>query len=133
MTAVIDASALVAALVDSGPDGRWAVSLIAREGLAGPELLPAEVCNVLRRLELSGRLSTAEAILAYNDLQRLQLELFPFAPFAQRIWDLRDNVTSYDAWYVALAEALGCPLATLDRKLMAARGVGCEFVGPGED
>ena len=132
MTAVIDASALVAALVDSGPDGRWALSLIARKGLVGPELLPAEVSNVLRRLELSGKLSTAEATLACNDLQRLNLELFPFAPFAQRVWDLRDNVTSYDAWYVALAEALGCPLATLDRKLMGARGVRCTFEGPAD-
>ena len=105
--------------------------MIAREGLAGPELLPAEVCNVLRRLQLSGQLSTAEATLAYSDLQRLNVELFPFAPFAQRTWDLRDNVTSYDAWYVALAEALRCPLATLDRRLMGANGVECDFVGPG--
>ena len=130
MTVVLDASALVAALVDSGPDGRWALSLIAREGLIGPELLPAEVSNVLRRLELSGKLSTAEATLACNDLRRLNLELFPFAPFAQRVWDLRDNVTSYDAWYVALAEGLDCPLATLDRQLMGIRGIRCEFVGP---
>ena len=127
---VIDASALVAALVDSGPDGRWATSLIAREGLAGPEMLPAEVCNVLRRLELSGRLSTAEATLANGDLQRLNLELFPFAPFAPRIWELRGNVASYDAWYVALAEALEYPLATLDPRLIAARGAECEFLHP---
>ena len=131
MTAVIDASTLVAALVDSGPDGRWAMSMVAQDSLAGPELLPAETGNVLRRLELSGQLSTAEATLAYNDLQRLNIELFPFAPFAQRIWDLRKTVTSYDAWYVALAEALGCPLATLDRKLLGANGVDCEFVAPG--
>ena len=130
MTVVIDASALVAALVDSGPEGRWADSLIAREGLAGPEMLPAEVCNVLRRLELSGRLSTAEATLAYGDLQRLNLELFPFAPFAHRIWELRDNVTSYDAWYVALAEALEYPLATLDPRLIGAMGTECEFLRP---
>jgi len=130
VTVVIDASALVAALVDSGSDGRWATSLIAREGLAGPEMLPAEVCNVLRRLELSGRLSAAEATLAYGDLLRLNLDLFPFSPFAQRIWELRDNVTSYDAWYVALAEALGYPLATLDLRLIAARGAECEFLHP---
>ena len=130
MTTVIDASALVSALIDSGPEGRWAVSLIARENLAGPELLLAEVCNVLRRLELSGRLSTAEATLACGDLLRLNIELFPFAPFAQRIWDLRNSVTGYDAWYVALAEALGCPVATLDKRLMRANGVRCEFVAP---
>jgi len=131
VTVVIDASALVAALVDSGSDGRWATSLIAREGLAAPEMLLAEVCNVLRRLELSGRLSTAEATLAYGDLQRLNLELFPFSPFAQRVWDLRGNVTSYDAWYVALAEALASPLATLDLRLIGSRGTECEFLCPG--
>ncbi|MDE2843418.1 MAG: type II toxin-antitoxin system VapC family toxin [Chloroflexota bacterium] len=130
MTVVIDASALVAALVDSGSDGRWATSLIARESLAGPEMLPAEVCNVLRRLELSGRLSAAEATLAYGDLQRLNLDLFSFAPFAHRIWELRGNFTSYNAWYVALAEALECPLATLDLRLIAARGAECEFLHP---
>ena len=130
MTVVIDASALVAALVDSGSDGCWATSLIARESLAGPKMLPAEVCNVLRRLELSGRLSAAEATLAYGDLQRLNLELFPFAPFAHRVWELRDNVTSYDAWYVALAEALECPLATLDLRLIGARDAECEFLYP---
>ena len=122
MTTVIDASALVAALVDSGPEGRWAMTLIGRESLAGPELLPAEVFNVLRRLEASGRLSTAEAILACGDMERLNLELFPFAPLAQRIWELRNNVTTYDAWYVALAEALGCPLATLDTKAGGSQG-----------
>ena len=48
---------------------------------------------------------------------RLDIELFPFAPFADRVWALRSNLTSYDAWYVALAEAFGCPLVTLDQKL----------------
>ena len=132
MTTVIDSSALVAALVDNDSDGRWALSLIARESLVGPEMLPAEVCNVLRRLELSGRLSTAEAALACIDMQRLNIELFPFAPFAQRIWELRHTVTCYDAWYVALAEALNCPLATLDQRLKGANGPECEFVGVGE-
>jgi predicted nucleic acid-binding protein len=58
---------------------------------------------------------------------RLDIQLFPFYPFAQRIWDLRSNITSYDAWYVALAEALECPLATLDSKLTGASGVRCQF------
>ena len=130
MTIVIDASAVVAALIDSGPEGRWAAALIGREGLAAPEILPAEVGNALRRLEVAGRISTAEATLAYSDLLRLKLELLPFRPLSQRIWDLRHSVTCYDAWYVALAEALACPLATLDRKLMTANGAACEFTGP---
>lgn len=130
MTTVVDASVLVAALIDTGPEGRWAVSLFSRGGLTAPEILPAETSNALRRLELSGRISVAEATLAYGDLQRLDLELFPFAPLAQRIWDLRHRITIYDAWYVALAEALECPLATLDNKLAGAGGVACEFIGP---
>ena len=130
MTTVIDASVLVAALIDTGPDGRWAVSLFSRGGLTGPEILPAETSSALRRLELSGRISAAEATMAYGDLQRLDLELFPFGPLAHRIWDLRHSVTIYDAWYVALAEALEYPLATLDKKLMGANGAGCEFLVP---
>ena len=58
------------------------------------------------------------------------MQLYPFAPFAERVWSLRDNLTAYDAWYVALAEALDCPLATLDRKLGRASGPTCEFIIP---
>ena len=71
-----------------------------------------------------------DASSAHRDLMRLDLELFPFAPFAARIWALRRNLTSYDAWYVALAEALACPLATLDMKLSRASGTQCDFVTP---
>lgn len=130
MTTVIDASVLVAALVDSGPDGLWAESVIAQDDLTGPELVLAEASNILRRLELTGRITRSEATRTHNDLLMLDLELFPFAPFAQRVWALRDNVTSYDAWYVALAEALDSPLATLDRHLSRASGPTCEFIVP---
>ena len=58
------------------------------------------------------------------------MELFPFAPFAERVWALRENLTSYDAWYVALAEALDCPLVTLDRRLSRANGPICEIIAP---
>ena len=61
---------------------------------------------------------------------QLDIDLFEFNTFAQRIWDLRSNLTSHDAWYVAVAEALDCPLATLDGKLSRADGPGCEFVLP---
>ena len=61
---------------------------------------------------------------------RLDLALFPFAPFAERVWALRSNLSSYDAWYVALAEALGCPLLTLYARLSRASGPGCEIVVP---
>lgn len=66
----------------------------------------------------------------HRDLLRLDLALFPYEPFGERIWALRQNVTSYDASYVALAEALEAPLATLDRKLPMADGPQCRFLTP---
>jgi predicted nucleic acid-binding protein len=59
---------------------------------------------------------------------QLDMELSPFDPFADRIWELRHLVTSYDAWYVALAEALRLPLATLDGRLSRVKGVSCKFL-----
>ena len=130
MTAVLDASLLVAALVDSGNDGAWAESVISGHAVIGPELVLVETTNILRRLERSEHISTLEANSAQLDLTRLDLVLYPYAPFARRIWSLRSNLTSYDAWYVALAEALDCPLATLDLKLSRASGPTCEFIIP---
>ena len=106
MTIVIDASVIVAALVDTGRDGIWAESLIASEILVAPELVMVEATNVLRRLELTTELTPVESGLAQKDLMHLDIQLFPFHPFAERVWSLRKNITSYDAWYVALAEAL---------------------------
>ena len=129
---VIDASALVAAVVDSGPEGAWAESLIAAEQLVAPELLLPEASNVLRRLEQAGDISRIEATASHNDLMQLDIELFPYAPFAERIWALRGNLTCYDAWYVALAEALECPLATLNRRMTRASGPTCPIISPAD-
>ena len=128
MTTVIDASVIVAALIDSGEAGQWAESLLESEELASPELAMVEATNILRRLELSGDLPGVEAGMAWRDLMQLDLQLFPFEPFSERVWALRHNLTSYDAWYVALAEALDCPLATLDRKLAGASGSECRII-----
>ena len=130
MTVVADASVLVAVLVDSGREGKWAESAVAEGSLAGPELALAEASNILRRLEQAGKISRLEANSAHGDLLRLDLELFPFAPFADRVWALRNNLTSYDAWYVALSEVLDCPLVTIDRKLSRASGPRCEILVP---
>ena len=130
MTAVVDASAVVALLVDSGRTGTWAEAVVSDAPLAGPELVLAETSNILRRLERAGEISRLEASSAYRDLLRLELMLFPFAPLAERIWELRRNLTCYDAWYVALAEVLVCPLVTLDAKLRRAPGPRCEIVVP---
>lgn len=128
MTLVVDASMVVAALVDSGTDGRWAEELLVRDSLAAPHLLSAEASNILRRSVLAGAISPEQASLAHADLLDLRVELFPYAPFASRIWELRENVTCYDAWYVAIAESLGAPLATLDARLAKAPGSRCRFL-----
>ena len=130
MTLVVDASVVVAALTNSGPEGRWAEQQLLDDRLAAPHLLPAEVDNTLRKQILRGATSPRDAALAHFDLFRLQIEFYPYEPFALRIWELRGNVTTYDAWYVALAESLGVPLATLDRKLTSASGPRCTFVIP---
>ena len=130
MSSVVDASALVAALVDFGHDGVWARSAILEGPLAAPELALVDTSNLLRRLELSGSVSRLEATAAHRDLLRLKLDVYPFAPFADRVWELRSNLTSYDAWYVALAEALDWPLLTLDRRISRANAPRCEVLVP---
>ena len=130
MSAVVDASVLVAARVDSQLDGPWARAVIIDAPLAAPELALVEATNVVRRLELSGTVSRAEAAAAHRDLLRLRIRLHRFAPFAGRVWELRANLTAYDAWYVALAEALDWPLYTLDRRLSRASGPRCEVIVP---
>jgi predicted nucleic acid-binding protein len=127
VTVVVDASAVVAALVDAGPDGRWAESALAGEGLAAPHLMQVEAANILRRAVIAGDLSADGAALAHDDLVQLRVELFPYEPHSVRVWQLRENMTAYDAWYVALAEALSAPLVTLDERLSRAPGPRCEI------
>jgi predicted nucleic acid-binding protein len=129
---VIDASVLVAALIHTGTHGEWAEDILISGSLHAPELARAEATNILRRLERANQISSAQANAAQDDLMQLSLETFGFDPFADRIWELRHTVTSYDAWYVALAEALQLPLATLDSKLSKAAGPKCTFVTPTE-
>jgi len=93
-------------------------------------LILVEVANVIRRLERATEITEPEANAAYDDFLQLDLFLHPFEPFADRIWQLRHNVTSYDAWYVALAELFELPLATLDSRLATARGPQCRFLTP---
>ena len=130
MTLVVDASALVAALAESRPEGRWAESAIAADDLAAPDFVLVEATSALRRLEVSGELSRSQADASRRDVLRVNLQLFRFAPFADRVWELRHNITSYDAAYVALAEWLGCPVVTLDRRLSLASGPRCEILTP---
>jgi predicted nucleic acid-binding protein len=89
-----------------------------------------EVANVLRRSVITGQISADTAALAHSDLLSLSVGLYSYEPFAARVWQLRENVTAYDAWYVALAESLEAPLATLDRKLAQTVGPRCAFTTP---
>lgn len=130
MTLVVDASVIVAALVDSGVDGDWAVDILDGHALAAPHHMPIEAANILRRASLAGDITPDTAALAHGDLLALRVELFPYAPLAERCWQLRENVTTYDAVYVALAEQLDAPLATLDQRLAAATGPRCTFAAP---
>jgi predicted nucleic acid-binding protein len=130
VTLVIDASLVVSALVDKSSTGKWAESILLTGPLNAPHLMPAEVANILRRATMRGEITGDIASMAHADLLDLRVEYFPYAPFAARVWELRDNVTSYDAWYVALAEALGSSLATLDHKLTQATGPRCGFEIP---
>jgi predicted nucleic acid-binding protein len=127
---VVDSSLVVAALVSRGDDGRWAEEIIEKGSLYAPELIRVEVVNVLRHRERAKEITEQEAGAAFEDFMQLELDLYPFEPFAERIWELRHNVVSYDAWHVALAEALNASLATLDGRLVAANGPTCPFLTP---
>jgi predicted nucleic acid-binding protein len=130
VSVVVDASVLVAALVDSGPGGAWAETILSDSSLHAPQLVHVEATNILRRLERTRQIRMAEANAALEDLMLLPMELYPFDPFADRVWELRHSVTSYDAWYIAVAEGLRLPLATLDTRLSRASGPACRFLTP---
>jgi len=127
VTLVVDASLVVSALVDGGPEGQWAEREVERASLAAPHLLMVEVTNILRRAARARQITEDSAAMAHDDLLALRIELFAYEPVAERVWELRGAVTAYDAWYVALAESLDAPLATLDRKLSRAAGPRCTF------
>lgn len=124
---VVDASVLVTALIDDGSDGDVARARLRTETLTAPELLDLEVTSVLRRLHAAGDVTARRAEVALVDLADLPLRRVSHRPLLARCWELRDNVTPYDASYVALAEAMDCPLVTADRRLAAAAGPRCRF------
>ena len=130
---VCDASAVLAVLLDSGRDGQWATARLADADLFAPTLLPYECSNVIRRAELSGAISADQAAQAHADLLDLALDLWPYDVLATRAWELRANLSSYDAAYVALAEILGVRLVTLDQRILRAPGSTSSVSIPGAD
>jgi predicted nucleic acid-binding protein len=130
MTVVVDASVLCATLDSEGSIAYWAADQLTTGAVFAPHILHAEVASYLRRAERLGQISRAVAALAHADLTSLAIELLPYEPFAERVWQLRHAVTPYDAWYVAIAEAFDAPLATLDQRLANASGPRCTFRTP---
>ena len=119
---VCDASALTALLIDGGADGQWVTAAVDGADLAAPSLVGFETANIIRRHELAGLISPDQAAQAHADLLDLAIEHWPHELLATRAWQLRLNLSIYDASYVALAELLGSTLVTLDRRIGNAPG-----------
>lgn len=130
---VIDASVVVDAVAVRGSPGDAARRVVSAEPrLHIPAALAAEVTSALRGMHLRGDLSAAGARTAALGAAAMRARRYPFEPFVARVWELRDVVTVYDAWYVALAEALGAPLVTADDRLRRSVGPHCPILSPAE-
>lgn len=127
---VCDASALIAVLLDAGPDGQWASRAVADHELTAPTLISFECANIIRRHELAGLVSSDQAAQAHADLLALPIECWPYELLGHRVWELRDNLSSYDASYVAVAELTDADLVTLDRRIGRAPGLRCRVQVP---
>jgi predicted nucleic acid-binding protein len=127
---VCDAPALVALLLDAGPNGQWVGEAIAGGELAAPSLLAFECSNIIRRYELAGLVSADQAAQAHADLLALPVENWPYELLGVRVWELRMNLSSYDASYLAVAELTQAPLVTLDRRFGRAPNLRCAVMTP---
>jgi predicted nucleic acid-binding protein len=127
---VCDASALVALLLDGGPDGRWVADAIRGAQLLAPSLAAFQAANVIRRHALAGLVSHDQAAQAHADLLELTIEQWPYELLSQRAWELRENLSVYDAGYVAVAELADATLVTLDRRIAGAPGLRCDIARP---
>ena len=124
---VVDAGVLATALGDDGTDGRQARTRLAGEQLVAPEIIDLEVISVWRRLSAAGRLAPDRAGQAVADLEVFPIRRVQHKLLVQRCWELRANVTVYDAAYVAVAETMQAPLVTADERLASAPGPRCDF------
>ena len=118
----MDTSAVLDALVANPPAPGLVERLSGGDGLEAPHLIDVELLHALRRLVRRGELSEERAADARTDLAEFALTRYPHQPLTDRIWELRDNLSAYDAAFVALAESLDAPLITCDAGLAAASG-----------
>ena len=122
---VVDASVMAPALADDNSDGDAARAALRGNALAAPELIDLEVASVWRRQVMAGQLEVRRADLAVADLLALPLQRIPHRQLITRCWELRQNLTPYDAAYVALAELLDAVLVTGDKRLSRSPGLRC--------
>ena len=116
---------MIAALTDLGPADTGILSTLSSSDLLAPHLIDLEVVQRLRRYDREGRTGTTATLRRYR---LIPIKRIGHEPLLPRIWELRHNLSAYDATYVALAEASGTPLLTLDRKLANAPGHHAEIV-----
>ena len=130
---MLDASVVTDAMAVSGPAGERARRLLASERvLHVPAIVGAEVTSALRVMVTRGLLSAGDARGAAVRASSLRARRYPFEPFLPRVWELRENITTYGAWYVALAEALETCLVTSDDRLRRAAEPRCPVLTPEE-
>lgn len=118
---VVDASAALSALLNAGP----ARSALAREQLHAPHLIDSEVANALRRRVAAQQLGADVGWTALDAFRRLGMTRYPAFSLLDRVWELKENLSAYDASYVALAELLDCSLLSADARLSRAPGIRC--------
>jgi predicted nucleic acid-binding protein len=124
MILVTDASVIVRGLEVDGAARRF----LLEDEIQIPHLADSEIAHALRAQVKRGRVSGEDALSRLREWQRLGVARYPSVMLLPRVWDLRDSLSAYDATYVALAEALECPLATADLRLTRAPGPRCEII-----
>lgn len=127
---IVDASTLFEVVASTPRSVQIRAVLAADPDHAAPHLVDAEVMSVIQREHRRGELDATAANQAVDDLRSWPGERWPLAVLSDRVWELRHSVRSYDAYYVALAEALGAQLVTCDDRLARAVGPECEFIIP---
>jgi predicted nucleic acid-binding protein len=125
---VVDASVVATVVAQDDERAGHLRRRLAGERLFAPELVDVEVASAIRRARRTGRIEAERAVHALADLALLPLARVSHTVLLGRIWDLRDNLTAYDAAYVALAQVLDAPLMTGDAPLARAPGLACEVV-----